>query len=107
MPLQQETEKDEAIRRKCLPEKVRPYITAHLRDDAENHRAMTTESYKQSHEIMWGIIDWPTWVKLMETQAKYSELAVELIENLPTCDEMTDMLGKVSYFESGGKAGED
>ena len=74
---------------KCLPGEIKSYVAKHLLDDAENHLSMTTEDYRTSHSVMWGLIDWETWVKLMKTQANYSNRAAELVESLPSCPKET------------------
>lgn len=69
----------------CLPEDVKEYIVQHLKDDAEHHRSMTTQGYRDSHGIMWDIIDWETWEQLMAAQAEYSEIAARLVNDIPAC----------------------
>jgi len=71
----------------CLPKNVRTYISHHLRDDAENHRSMTSQEYHDSHNFMWEIIDWPTWKELMEAQGVYSDIAAKMVDEIPTCRE--------------------
>jgi hypothetical protein len=69
----------------CFPKEMKDYVAKHLEDDAEHHLSMTTEEYRKTHDIMWNIIDWDTWVDLMQTQADYSSKAANRIRDLPEC----------------------
>ena len=71
----------------CLPTDVKAYVAHHMRDDAENHRSMTSMKYHDSHKIMWDVIDWETWKKVMDAQVEYSTIAADLIEGMPACKE--------------------
>jgi hypothetical protein len=71
----------------CLPGDVKNYIAQHMKDDAEHHRSMMSQEYHDSHPVMWGIIDWETWLELMEAQAGYSEVAANLVQDIPICRE--------------------
>lgn len=72
----------------CLPPDVKSYIAQHLRDDAQHHISMTTEEYRVSHEVIWRVIDWETWVEVMEAQAEHSNISASLVESLPDCEEV-------------------
>lgn len=74
----------------CFPKEMKDYVAKHLEDDAEHHLSMTTEEYRKTHDIMWNIIDWDTWLDLMQTQADYSSKAANRIRALPECKPIED-----------------
>jgi hypothetical protein len=74
-----------AEREFCIPDDVRSYISRHMRDDAANHRSMTTPEYRESHKVMWDVIDWEKWCEVMNVQAEYSEISANLVDAITGC----------------------